>query len=301
MMKLEDIKVPADVPVGMKSTYVKNYYNVTRGSGKLMLFAGDQKVEHLNSDFYGDGIHIDDNDPQHLFRIASESKIGCFAAQLGLISMYGKDYKDVQYLVKLNSKSPIVKTEQIDPVSRQWVSIEQVREFQKNSGLHIVGVGYTIYVGSEFESEMFREAAQIVYDAHKYGYVVVLWMYPRGKAVLDEKDPDLIAGATGIAACLGSDFVKVSYPDGGALALKQAVLSAGRTKVVCAGGGSMSVYDFLKELHEQIHVGGAFGNATGRNVHQKELSEAIRMCNAIYAITVQNKSVDQAMAIYEDK
>lgn len=38
----------------------------------------------------------------------------------------------------------------------------------------------------------------------------VLWMYPRGKAVKDEKEPRLIARATGVAACLGSDFVKVN-------------------------------------------------------------------------------------------
>jgi len=37
---------------------------------------------------------------------------------------------------------------------------------------------------------------------------------PGGKAVADEKDPHLIAGATGVAACLGSDFVKVNYPKG---------------------------------------------------------------------------------------
>ena len=41
---------------------------------------------------------------------------------------------------------------------------------------------------------------------------LVLWIYPRGKAVPDEKDPDLIAGAAGVALCLGADFVKVNPP-----------------------------------------------------------------------------------------
>jgi len=40
---------------------------ITRGSGRLMLFVGDQKVEHLNADFYGEGISPDDSDPEHLF------------------------------------------------------------------------------------------------------------------------------------------------------------------------------------------------------------------------------------------
>ena len=40
----------------------------------------------------------------------------------------------------------------------------------------------------------------------------MLWIYPRGKAVTAEKDPDLIAGAAGVALCLGADFVKVNPP-----------------------------------------------------------------------------------------
>jgi len=50
-------------------------------------------------------------------------------------------------------------------------------------------------------------------------------------------------------------------------------------------------------LQDQIHVSGASGNATGRNIHQKCLREAIRMCNAIYAITADEKTVDEAMKI----
>jgi fructose-bisphosphate aldolase/6-deoxy-5-ketofructose 1-phosphate synthase len=45
-------------------------------------------------------------------------------------------------------------------------------------------------------------------------------------------------------------------------------------------------------------VSGAAGNATGRNIHQKSLEEAIRMCNAISAITVEEKSVAEALKIY---
>ncbi len=43
-----------------------------------MLFAGDQKVEHLNRDFFGAGITVEDNDPNHLFQIAIMADIGFF-------------------------------------------------------------------------------------------------------------------------------------------------------------------------------------------------------------------------------
>jgi fructose-bisphosphate aldolase/6-deoxy-5-ketofructose 1-phosphate synthase len=299
----EDVIVPLDVPKAMRETYIKNFIEITRGSGRLMLFAGDQKVEHLNDDFYGEGVPEDDADPEHLFKIAAKAKIGVFAAQLGLIARYGMDYKDVPYLVKVNSKSNIVETSQDDPFSNIWYDVDQVVQFKENSELKILGVGYTIYLGSEYEAEMLVQAAQVVYDAHQHGLLSVLWIYPRGAAVKDEKDPHLIAGATGVGACLGSDFVKVNYPkkEGAKSAdiFKEAIKAAGRTKVVCAGGSSDECEAFLKKLHDQIHISGAMGNATGRNIHQRPLDEAIRICNAVYAITVEDASVEEAMKIYK--
>lgn len=305
LINKEDVIVPLDVPKAMRETYIKNYMEMTRGTGRLMLFAGDQKVEHLNDDFYGEGVPEDDADPEHLFRIASGAKIGIFATQLGLMARYGMDYKDVPYLVKVNSKTHLVQTSQADPFSNLWYDIDQVVEFKENSGLNILGVGYTIYLGSEFEAEMLVQAAQVIYDAHQHGLLTVLWIYPRGEAVKDEKDPHLISGATGVGACLGTDFVKVNYPkqEGASSSeiFKEAIKAAGRTRVVCAGGTSDEGEAFLKKLYDQIHISGAQGNATGRNIHQKPLDEAIRMCNAVYAITVEDASVEDALKIYKGK
>ncbi len=302
----KDVIVPADVPAAAREEYISNYNTATHGTGKLMLFAGDQKTEHLNDDFYGTAdtgqIHIDDAEPEHLFRIASKATIGVFATQLGLLSKYGHSYKNVPYLVKLNSKSHLVKTEQKDPLSKAMWTVEQVAGFKKSSGLNILGVGYTVYLGSEFEYEMMAEAAQIVHKAHQNGLITVLWMYPRGKAVKDEKDPHLIAGAAGVAACIGTDFTKVNPPKkegfDSAELLKEAVMAAGRTKVICAGGSSVDTRKFLEGLHKQVHVGGVWGNATGRNVHQKALPDAIRMCNAIASITLGDCTVEKAMKVY---
>ena len=44
-------------------------------SGWLTLFAGDQKIDHLNNYFYGEGIHEDDNEPEHLFKIVDIQEI----------------------------------------------------------------------------------------------------------------------------------------------------------------------------------------------------------------------------------
>ncbi len=297
--------VPGDVPSSMKDTYTDNMHVVTRGSGRLLLFAGDQRVEHLNDDFYGKGITPENANPQHMFEIASRAPIGVFASQLGIVARYGKDYPDVPYLIKLNSKTHLVKTAQAEAISRQWISLEQVAEFKKNSGLRVVGVGYTVYVGSENETIMFQEAAQIAYQAHQLGLIAVFWMYPRGKAVPFEKDPHIIAGAAAVGACLGADFVKVNYPvlaDGDdrnpAEALTEAVQAAGRTQLICAGGSTIPAEEYFQILHDQIQIAGAHGTAAGRNIHQRPVDEAVRFCEALHALIVEGKSVDDALALY---
>mgnify|MGYP002624317286 CR=1 FL=1 len=135
-----DILVPLDVPAHARDEYVKNYEALTHGTGKLMLFAGDQKVEHLNDDFVGELAHEDDADPEHLFKIAAAAKIGVFATQMGMIARYGMDYKEVPYMVKMNSKTNLVKTSQKDPMSKAWFDIDDVTAFKVTSGLKIMEV-----------------------------------------------------------------------------------------------------------------------------------------------------------------
>src|SRR3990167_803756 len=109
--------IPSDVPESKKETYRRNYMAVTHNTNRLMLFAGDQKTEHLNDDYYGEGISKDDSDPKHLFDIASKAKIGVFATQLGLIARYGSSYPTVPYLIKMNSKTNASPKDAFDPLS----------------------------------------------------------------------------------------------------------------------------------------------------------------------------------------
>ncbi|MDD2751152.1 MAG: aldolase, partial [Acidithiobacillus sp.] len=111
---------PLGIPADSARRWTENYQLATQESGRLFLMAGDQKVEHLNDDFVGEHVAADDADPEHLFRIASAAPVGCFAAQMGLISHYAMDYPEVPYLLKLNSKTHLVKTAQRDPASLQW-------------------------------------------------------------------------------------------------------------------------------------------------------------------------------------
>ncbi len=310
----DTVRVPGDVPQDARDTYVDSYLKATRGTGRLMLFACDQKIEHLNDDFHGEGISPDDAEPEHLFRIGDQGEIGVLAGQRGLVARWARDYPDINYLVKMNSKTNLVKGSQDDPYSPQLYDIMSVVEMRE-SGVNVVGLGYTVYIGSEYESQMMLEAGQLIADAHALGLVVVLWLYPRGKAVADEKDAHLIAGAAGVAHCLGADFVKVNPPkaDDPAKALREAAMACGSlgsdadagstpvkgTGLVCAGGSTVAADRFLTQLYDQIHTGGAIGNATGRNLHQRDLDEAVRLTKAISAITLLDSDVETAFAVFQ--
>jgi len=283
-MENKKIMIPADVPESMKQEYSKNYRAITNDAGRLFLFAVDHKIEHL-----------DPHDPNHFFEIASQGQIGAFATQLGLIARYAHEYKNINYIVKLNSKTNLVPTEQHDPMSSMLWSVSDVLEFKKNSGAsigtHIRGVGYTIYLGSIYESQMLAQAAQIVYQAHQHGLVAILWIYPRGVAIKQDgaDAAQLCAGAAGVGVALGADFVKIKAPSdinniSNMNALRRAVVSAGNTKVICAGGIVRDSEQFLRDLREQVYTGNSSGCAVGRNIFEKSVPDAIAFTKAISAV-----------------
>ncbi len=272
--------VPLNVPKKIRKVYEKNFRHATMNTGKLFLFAGDQKIEHLNEDFSD---KFKNSDPEHLFKIASQAKVGVFAAHLGLISRYGEKYKKIPYLIKLNGKSNLVKTQ--DPLSLSLWSIDDVINFKKQSNLNILGVGYTLYLGSEYENEMMVEAAKIINQAHENGLLAVLWIYPRGKNIKNEKSLDLLAGAAGVGLCLGADFIKLNYPLGEsekeAKKFNKVIIAGGNTGIICSGGSKISETKLLKTIKNQIKISGARGCALGRNIHQNDLKTAVSLANKI--------------------
>ena len=140
---------------------------------------------------------------------------------------------------------------------------------------------------------MMTEAGQLIADAHAHRPASSCCGCTRAaRPSPNEKDAHLIAGAAGAALCLGADFVKVNPPKGddagsSAEKLKEACVGRRAAPGSCAPAARPSTRTtFLHQLWEQIHVGGAIGNATGRNIHQRSLDEAVRLTKAISAITL---------------
>lgn len=284
--------IPADIPQSFHQIFQNNYNAITKNSQNLFLFAGDHKLEKLNL-----------INPEILFKLASDQEVGCFATHLGLIARYGNQYPNVNYIVKLNGKSNLLKTSKYrsffmpiqkalqkstilhDPVSRQLWSVDDALSLQKNSGLNIRGVGYSVYLGSSYESDMLYEAAGIVHEAHQQGLVAILWMYPRGYSVKNEFDGQIIAGAAGVAAELGADFAKIKVPSSQNIHwLKTAVESAGNTKIIISGGEKQNSEKFLEEIETLIAQTGIAGVAVGRNIFECEPAHAQEMIKKISAL-----------------
>ena len=124
--------IPADVPDELIEDFLHNLKSATSGTGRMNLFACDQKIEHLNADFFDGGakIPLSSNNPLHLFEIGSIShkkgKLGVLAGQFGLISRYARDFPEIPYLVKLNSKTNLVKASQGDPTSMAMWDVDDV-------------------------------------------------------------------------------------------------------------------------------------------------------------------------------
>ncbi|MBN2267631.1 MAG: hypothetical protein JW725_04845 [Candidatus Babeliaceae bacterium] len=283
--------VPTDIPISHRPIFEENYRAITRGTDKLMLFACDQKIEQLNP-----------INPEDFFVIAASAYVGAFATQPGLIARYGAQYQNIDYIAKLNAKTNLISSSQRDPSSRQGWSVEQVVQFAQESKLPIRGVAYALYPGSEFEDIQLAEAARIVHEAHQYGLIAMLWVYPRGKAVRHETEARVIIGAASIATALGADFVKVKVPTperhaSSAQLMNEVVKAAGNTTVLFAGGERQDPGKFLREVHDLLTIGKVGGCAVGRNIYEHDFAYAIKMAEALSSLVYKGQTLAHAQSI----
>ena len=113
---------------------------------------------------------------------------------------------------------------------------------------------------------MMQEFEKIEEEAHAKGLPVVLWIYPRGKSIKSDTSREIMSYAARVGLELGADIVKMKY-GGNKENLHWAVKSAGKTKVVIAGGPPTNENELLKQISDIMKTG-AVGLAVGRNIWQ---------------------------------
>jgi len=225
-------------------------------NNRAFFLAYDQGLEHGPIEF------CDENaDPSFIIEIAKRGGYTGVILQKGIVEKYKEEIKKskVPLILKLNGKTRLFDGE---PISEQLCSVE------KAISLGAVAVGYTIYIGSSFESKMLKEFEKIQEKSHRHKIPVIAWIYPRGKSVKKYSDSELMAYAARVGLEIGADIVKIKY-NGDFKALKWAVKVAGKTKIVISGGEKTEEKIFLNLLKEAIDAG-CIGVAVGRNIWQSE-------------------------------
>lgn len=223
-------------------------------NGKAIFLAYDQGLEHGPSDFNDKNVN-----PKYIIDIAKKGKLNALIFQKGIVEKYQKEIKKskIPLILKLNGKTKIRKG---DPFSPLICTVDEAIDLGADA------VGYTIYIGSKYESKMFEEFEKIEKEAHAKSLPVVAWIYPRGKNVKNDTSKDMISYSARVGLELGADIVKIKYGNN-ANDLKWAVKSAGKTKVMIAGGTKKAEIDFLRQIKEIMKTG-AIGMAIGRNIWQ---------------------------------
>lgn len=246
-----------------------NLESITK-NGKAIFLAYDQGMEHGPTDFNEESV-----DPKKILKIADSGYFTGVILQKGVAENYydPKEYR-VPLIVKLNSRTNLLKDQ--DPYSPQVCSVKEALSYGAKA------VGYTIYIGSEHESQMIAEFGRLEQEAEEAGIPVIAWMYPRGRNVVDETDPKAIAYAARVGMELGADIVKVRYT-GDPVSFRWVVRAAGKTKVVMTGGSKESEEIFLDKV-KTVMEAGAIGVAVGRNIWQaqKPLEIAEKLAEVVY-------------------
>ncbi len=252
--------------------------------GKVLILAYDHGLEHGPVDFK----EVPESaDPERVFEVAKHPAVTSLAVQKGIAEAYYPSYEDdVNLLAKLNGTSNLWMGEPDSAVN--W-SVDYAAEVGADA------IGFTLYGGSNHEVEMAEEFRDAHEKAREHDLPVVMWSYPRGQGLKNDKKAGTIAYAARQALELGADVAKVKYP-GSKDAMEDVVEMAGKTKVIMSGGSKTSDREFLESVKAVIDAGGA-GLAVGRNIFQRENPE--RILDALEKVIYEEESVDTALAAAE--
>jgi len=218
--------------------------------------AYDQGLEHGPTDFNDKNVN-----PKYIINIAKKGGYTGIIFQKGIAEKYNKEIKKskIPLIIKLNGKTNLFKGE---PIARQLCTVKEAIKLGADA------VGYTIYLGSDYEDEMLQEFEKIQRESHLKGLPVIAWIYPRGKSVKRKSKAKLMSYSARTGLEIGADIIKIQY-NGNVNDLKWAVKSAGKTKVVIAGGIKKNEKKLLNQIKEIMNAG-CIGLAIGRNIWQSK-------------------------------
>jgi class I fructose-bisphosphate aldolase len=303
------------------STVLRNLgtlYNHGRlgGTGYVSILPVDQGIEHSaaasftpNPEYF---------DPARLCDLALASDCNAIATTLGTLGIVSRRFVHrIPFIVKLNHNDLLRYPNSFD--QQLFASVRQAAD------LGAVGVGATIYFGSEGSIHQIEEITAAFAEAHRAGLFTVLWCYLRNDAfVAGGVDYQLSADLTGQANHLGvtieADIIKQKQPvnNGGYNAVKfgktdprvyselttdnpidltrwQVVnCYAGRIGLINSGGEAKGENDLAGAVRTAVinKRAGGQGLIVGRKAFQRPLEDGAALVHA-----VQDVYLDQSITV----
>src|SRR5450631_3200202 len=179
------------------------------GTGYVSILPVDQGVEHsAGASFAKNPAYFD---PENIVKLAIEGGCNGVASTLGVLGAVARKYAHkIPFLMKFNHNEFLSYPNSYDQI--RFASIRQAFD------MGAMGVGATIYFGSEESKRQLQEVTTMFQQAHELGMCTVLWCYLRNPA-FKTKDADYHTAAdlTGQANHLGvtieADIIKQKLPD----------------------------------------------------------------------------------------
>jgi len=286
------------------------------GTGYLSILPVDQGIEHSaaasftpNPEYF---------DPARLCDLALAGECNAIATTLGNLGIISRRYVHrIPFIVKLNHNDLLRYPNTYD--QQMFASVQQAFD------LGAVGVGATIYFGSEGSVHQIEEVRQAFIEAHRLGMFTVLWCYLRNDDFVNGGvDYQLSADLTGQGNHLGvtieADIIKQKQAvnNGGYNAVKfgktdprvyselttdhpidltrwQVVnCYAGRIGMINSGGESKGDNDLASAVRTAVinKRAGGQGLILGRKSFQRPMEEGAAIIHA-----VQDVYLDQSITI----
>jgi fructose-bisphosphate aldolase, class I len=267
------------------------------GTGKVVILPVDQGYEHGPARSFASNPAA--YDPHYLYQLAIDAGLSGYAAPLGLLQQGADTFAGrVPTILKMNSANSLAATA---PDQAVTASVKDALR------LGCMGVGFTIYPGSDACYAMMEELREITLEAKDHGLAAVVWSYPRGGKVSKEGETalDICAYAAHMAALMGANIIKVKPPsdkldldaakkvyesediDRSTLAARvRHVMNcafAGKRLVVFSGGDATGTEGLLNEIR-QIRDGGGSGSIIGRNSFRRPKQEALALLDEVIKI-----------------
>ncbi len=286
------------------------------GTGYLSILPVDQGIEHSGGASFAKNPRY--FDPANLCELALAGECSAIATTLGVLGAVARRYVHrIPFIVKLNHNDFLHYPNTYDQV--MFGSARQAFE------LGAVGVGATVYFGSEDADRQLREVSEAFEEAHALGMCTVLWCYLRNPGfkkdgVNYEVSADLTGQANHIGVTIEADIIKQKQPEnnGGYTAIgfgrtdplvydqlttehpidrtRWQVVNcyAGRIGLINSGGESHGAGDVAQAVRTAVinKRAGGQGLIVGRKSFQRPMDEGAALIHAI-----QDVYLDPAVTI----